>query len=65
MHNLPCYTVIIDYVHCIGSWDNNMQKGENSTQFLIYKYILIIWYLYAPGMANSFKCMALSSSRPL
>lgn len=28
MHDLPCYANMIDYIHCIGSWENNMQKGE-------------------------------------
>lgn len=49
------------HIHCKSSLDNNMWKGENSTPFLINTYVLIIYYLSAPGMANSFKYMVLGS----
>lgn len=61
MHDLPCHVKVIDYIHRLGSLDINTQKGENSIPFLINTYVLVICYLSASGMENSFKYMVLGS----
>lgn len=47
------------HIHCKGSLNNNRGKGENSTAFLINRYVLIIC---SPGMANPLQCMVLGST---